>query len=231
MYKAVIFDIGQTLVEYNKPLNWSQSYRPALERASQRCGLNLSKQDYEKAVDILSFYNTRTNPREYEVTSQQIFTEIFDKLHIPNKYLNDFKADFYLYFNSDASVFKDVIPTLKMLNDNGILVATLSDVAYGMDDEFALSDISAIREYIQYPLTSNNVGYRKPSIKGLKILSEKMDIDLSQMIMVGDEEKDILCANTAGIFSVLINISNEIKNYGQNMTIHSLIELLKIFID
>ena len=231
MYKAVIFDIGQTLVEYNKPLNWSQSYRPVLQRASQKCGLNLSEQDYEKAVVILSFYNTRTNPREYEVTSQQIFTEIFDKLHIPKKYLNDFKTGFYLYFNTDTSVFKDVIPILKILNDNGILVATLSDVAYGMDDEFALSDISTIRKYIQYPLTSNYVGYRKPSIKGLQILSEKMGIDLSQMIMAGDEEKDILCANNAGVLSVLINRSNEIKNYGQNITIHSLIELSKLLTD
>lgn len=31
MFKAIVFDIGQTLVGYNKPLNWSALYRPALE--------------------------------------------------------------------------------------------------------------------------------------------------------------------------------------------------------
>ena len=32
--KAVVFDIGQTLVHYPFPLNWSALYRPAFERIS-----------------------------------------------------------------------------------------------------------------------------------------------------------------------------------------------------
>ena len=31
MIKAVVFDIGETLVRYNKQLNWSKLYRPALK--------------------------------------------------------------------------------------------------------------------------------------------------------------------------------------------------------
>ena len=34
MFKAVVFDIGQTLIEYNNPLNWSKLYRPALKEAA-----------------------------------------------------------------------------------------------------------------------------------------------------------------------------------------------------
>ena len=29
MFKAVVFDIGQTLVDYRMPMNWSSLYRPA----------------------------------------------------------------------------------------------------------------------------------------------------------------------------------------------------------
>lgn len=43
MIRAVIFDIGQTLVEYRKPLNWSRLYRPALEQAAGTCGDSLSE--------------------------------------------------------------------------------------------------------------------------------------------------------------------------------------------
>ena len=32
MFKAVIFDIGHTLVEYKNPMNWSLLYRPAFEQ-------------------------------------------------------------------------------------------------------------------------------------------------------------------------------------------------------
>lgn len=58
MIKAVVFDIGQTLIEYNKPLNWSKSYRPALERAAEACNIYLSETDFQKAVNVLSTYNT-----------------------------------------------------------------------------------------------------------------------------------------------------------------------------
>ena len=43
MFKAIVFDIGQTLVEYKKPLNWSELYRPAFERISEKCGYTFSE--------------------------------------------------------------------------------------------------------------------------------------------------------------------------------------------
>ena len=133
-----------------------------------------------------------------------------------------------LFFNNETTVFEDIIPVLKILNDNGIVLATLSDVAYGMDNEFALADINEIKDYIQYPVTSNDVGFRKPNTKGLLFLSEKMNIPLSQMVMVGDEEKDIICANNAGVYSVLINRSEEYKDFGQMKSIHTMLELPEI---
>ena len=58
-----------------------------------------------------------------------------------------------------------------------------------------------------YPLTSDDVGYRKPRPEGLKLLAQKMNIDVHEMAFVGDEEKDIVCAVNAGVYSILINRS------------------------
>lgn len=55
-----------------------------------------------------------------------------------------------------------------------------------------------------------------------------MQIDISDIIFVGDEEKDIICANDAGAYSVLINRENVEKNYGQKREIRSLTELLSL---
>ena len=209
MFKAVVFDIGQTLIEYNKPLNWSKSYRPALERAAKACNIYLSETDFQKAGNVLLTYNTRINPREDEVSSNKIFAEIFEKLTLSQSHFELFKSEFYAFFNNETTVFEDIIPVLKILNDNGIVLATLSDVAYGMDNEFALADINEIKDYIQYPVTSNDVGLR-------------------QMVMVGDEEKDIICANNAGVYSVLINRSEEYKDFGQMKSIHTMLELPEI---
>lgn len=225
MIKAVVFDIGQTLVNYSKPLNWSQLYRPAFENIAEQCGYTFSENQYQHACSILTKYNTRIHPRDYEVSSNQIFTEIVSGMGIPVEELEQVKFHFYTYFRQDASLFPEVEETLRTLSDKGILLGTLSDVAYGMDNIYALEDISSIIKYIDFPLTSNDVGYRKPCAKGLLLLAEKMKEDIA---FVGDEEKDMLCAINAGALPILINRKNDNKNYGQDLTIHSLAELLTI---
>ena len=98
-----------------------------------------------------------------------------------------------------------------------------------MDNVYALADIESVIRYIDYPFTSNDTGYRKSCTKNLEILSEKMQIKISEIVFAGDEEKDIVCAKNAGAYGVLINRDEALKNYGQAWTIHSLTELLSLF--
>jgi len=228
MFKAIVFDIGQTLVEYNKPLNWSALYRLALEHVSKECDLRLMENDYQHAISVLTKYNTRINPREIEVTSTQIFTEILNGMDVPIYDLEKIKHLFYSFFRREVSVYSEVEDTLATLKEKGILIGTLSDVAYGMDNQYVLEDIESLKQYIAYSYTSNDVGYRKPSIEGLQFLAEKMSVKISEMIFVGDEEKDMICANNAGAYSVLINRDGSQKEYGQKVEIQSLAELLGV---
>ena len=228
MYRAVIFDIGQTLVKYKTPMNWSKLYRPAFQYVADQCGYHFSEDQYLHVGSVLTKYNTRINPRVHEVSSTQIFMEILDGIGVSEKDIEQVKNHFFSYFRQDTSLYPEVEETLKELVEKGIVTGTLSDVAYGMDNEYALEDIAEIRQYIAYPFTSNDVGFRKPSTKGLEILADKMQVDISEMIFVGDEEKDVICANDAGAYSVLINRDSNEKNYGQKKEIHSLAELLSI---
>lgn len=228
MIKAVIFDIGETLVRYNKPLNWSKLYRSALEKMSNDCNLNFSENDYKNAIQILTKYNTRINPREREVSSDTIFCEMIEITNLDKSEIEEFKDSFYSFFRNDAVIFPEVEDTLKELNKKRIIVGTLTDVAYGMDNKYALEDIAPVMKYIQYPYTSNDIGYRKPNAKGLQLIANKLEVDTKKIIFVGDEMKDILCARNAGAISVLINRSNEKKNFDQDYEITSLKELLDI---
>lgn len=228
MYKGIVFDIGQTLIEYNKPLNWSDLYRSALEKISNNCGYNFKESDFQYAIEILTKYNTRINPREYEVSSTHIFKELLNGIHKPIHDLERVKRYFFSYFRRDVVEYPEVKETLMELANRGIILATLSDVAYGMDNQYVLDDIKSLRKYIKYPYTSNDVGYRKPSSEGLKILAKAMNLNLEEIIFVGDEEKDMICANNAGAYSVLINREKTYKKYGQSKEIYSLKELLDI---
>ena len=226
--KGVVFDIGQTLAYYPFPLNWSALYRPAFERIADRFDLQISEAEYEHIGATLAKYNTRINPRETEVSSDVIFREIIEGTNMPMELLDDIKNEFYLFFRRDVVLYDEVKDTLKKLKDNGVLIGTLSDVAYGMDNKYALEDISEAIDYIDFPYTSNDVGYRKPSSKGLRLLSEKMNIAVDKIAFVGDEKKDVECAKNAGAIAVLINRDNEEKYYGQDYTIRSLDELFNL---
>lgn len=228
MLKAIVFDIGQTLIEYKMPFNWSKLYRPALETIANKYGYRFTESHYQHAGSVLAKYNTRINPRDYEVSSTQIFTEILNGMNVPMEDMEQVKVCFYSYFRQGASPFPEVEQTLKLLSAKGILLGTLSDVAYGMDNVYALEDIMSLRKYIKYPFTSNDVGYRKPCVEGLKMLSDKMNIALSDIVFVGDEKKDMLCGINAGVYPVLINREGVTKNYGQAKEISSLMELLDI---
>ena len=226
--KGVVFDIGQTLAYYPVPLNWSALYRPAFESVAEKNGLSVTEAEYAHIGHVLSKYNTRINPREVEVSSDLIFTEILNGTGIPLEYLDAVKRDFYSFFRNEVRIYGDAPETLKALRSKGIAVGTLSDVPYGMDNAFALADISEVLEFIDIPFTSNDVGYRKPNRKGLEMLSEKMNVPPSEMMFVGDEKKDVECAINAGAVAVLINRGDEEKRYGQDYTIKSLKELPEI---
>ncbi len=84
-------------------------------------------------------------------------------------------------------------------------------------------------KYINFPITSNDTGYRKSSGKGLCFLSEKMGIPLEEMVFIGDEKKDMDCALNAGATAVLINRTAEPKSFGQNYEIRDLTGITELF--
>jgi hypothetical protein len=98
MIKAVSFDIGHTLVRCNNPLNWKSLYEPALMKIAESYGITLSNEEIKRAISILSFYNTRENPREIEVDSETIFNEILDAWKQPHNGLDAAKRAFSASF-------------------------------------------------------------------------------------------------------------------------------------
>ena len=224
--KAVVFDIGQTLVHYPIPLNWSALYRPAFEHIEKKLGLSLSEEAYEHIGKTLAKYNARINPREKEVSSDLIFSEILEGTGIPEELKETVKKEFYDYFRCEAHVYPEAEEALAELAGRGIITATLSDVAYGMDNQYALEDIRPLLKYIRYPYTSNDTGWRKSSSKSLLTLAEKMGVQPREIAFIGDEIKDVQCAKNAGAVSVLINRTGETKDYGQDYEIKDLREVI-----
>lgn len=227
--KAIAFDVGHTLIYYNHQLNWQTLYPMAIAQVMKSCNFSYVKEADENAQKILTKYNTRINFREYEVSSDVIFSEILNIWEIGIDKLEIAKQAFYGYFQQGAVCYDDSEYVLQSFKNRGIKIGVLTDVAYGMDNKYALVDLIAIQKYIDICLTSTDVGYRKPNKAGYLVLQKSFDVPFKQIAFVGDEEKDIIGANNTGIISILINRDNEAKNYSQNYTVNSLTELLELF--
>jgi FMN phosphatase YigB (HAD superfamily) len=87
--------------------------------------------------------------------------------------------------------------------------------------------LKPVSNYIDFALTSVEVGKRKPSTAGIEIILNKFNFTSSETILIGNEKKDIDTAIAAGIIPVLLSKDDSIKDFGQHKTISKLIDLLQ----
>jgi putative hydrolase of the HAD superfamily len=227
MIKAVAFDLGNTLTTSPFPLNWQNSYRNAIIEIMRSIGFEINDDRISKAEGILLKYNTRVNPREYEVNSDVVFSELFINWGVSDSSLMKIAKDtFAAFFLGQSELYFDSIPVLKELKKRDIKIGILTNVAYGMDKEYFTKDVTAIGEYVDVFLTSVEVGFRKPNPRGYHELASRLDVNLSNCVFIGDEEADIIGANVSGMMSVLIDRNGYNHQFGQVHTVRSLDDIL-----
>ena len=230
MIKAVIFDLGGTLIRYKDvPLSWASLYQNAIVEIAKICEKKLTIEETEKSIKILGNYNTRITPREDEVKAEIIFSEILSEWNIDiEKYLEDAIDRFFTYFQRKSEVFEDTIEILNYLKKEEILIGILTDVPYGMSRKYVKIDIYNFEDSIDYLRTSVEVGMRKPNGKGYTEITRYFNIDSTEIIFVGDEEKDIIGAKSVGMMAVYIDRSIGLKSFGEDLKINQLDELIEV---
>ncbi len=228
--KVVVFDIGGTLMEYrDMPNSWVDFYPKAFDHVNEKLALGLTEDELEKSREILLTYNPRLHYRERDFSPEHIFKDVtadwkgeFNINDVINAFFESMKLVPYL--------FPESIAVLEKLHEQGIKTAALTDVACGMPDEMQIGYFSDVMPYFDEYVSSVNCGYRKPSSVGLERIAARFGADKSEMIFVGDEEKDIKTADRFGCISVLIDRKHSEKNFGQAHTITKLTELFSILI-
>jgi putative hydrolase of the HAD superfamily len=229
MIKAVGFDYGNTLTWSGMPLNWKDFYREALTAALAAADSGITPDKLAAGEKILFKYNTRVNARDWEVTSDTVFTELFAAWGIAARSaLKPAKDAFYSFFFTKTGVYPETESVLKELKKKNIKIGVLSNTAYGADKEYLVGSTPQINRYFDCCLASTEVGFRKPHTKGFLQLIQALQVPAGDCLFVGDEPVDVIGANKTGMISVLINRSGEKLDYGQKYTVNSLTEILKL---
>ena len=226
--KAIIFDVGRTLMEYkNMPNVWTEFYQSSFEYVRSELALNISDADIERSIDILRSYNPKINYREIDYSPEMIFGKATEHWNADFP-LDDVIDSFYSSLNLTSYIYEETIPVLKKLKLEGYIIAVLTDVATGMPDELHKSYFEELLPYFDMYVSSISCGYRKPNPKGLNDIAEHFGISPDEMIYIGDEEKDIHAAKRFGCKSVLIDRSKTGMYFGQDFTVSNLNELFDV---
>lgn len=177
MSKAIVFDLGGTLMEYaGMPLNWSDYYICGFEKVNEILRLNLSESELQESANKLKSYNPRISKREYEIKPEIIFNDIisnWEKRPDTNKVIEIFFKGLSL----KADIYEYSIGLLEKCRNLGFKTACLTDLPNGMPQI---------------------CGMRKPNKGGICYIADAFEIQEAEILFVGDEEKDFLTALNAG---------------------------------
>lgn len=198
MVKAVVFDLGGTLMEYKgMQLNWEEYYYRGIQNVDRSNELNLSEEEILEAVRVLKAYNPRNSGRQEEIAPEVIFKDATAGWKTRTE-IGKIIEDFFSGMSLEAMVFDYSEMILRKCKEDGLFVACLTDLPNGMPDALFRKTITTIEPLLDLYVSSQNCGVRKPNKKGLEYIAYEFGIDVSEILFVGDEKKDEETAKNAG---------------------------------
>lgn len=202
MKKAVLFDLDNTLYEYEP------AHKKALAKVYQILGkeIKISEDRFDKLFNL-----SRTEiQRELSGTASShnrclYFQRLIEKTHntVEPKIILKLYNEYWNIFLKNMKLKRGVLETLKKLKSGGIKIALISDLTTNIQ----LRKIERLKiiPYVDVLVTSEEAGSEKPHPTMFLSTLNKLNILPQEAIMVGDnKEKDIAGANAVGIESVLI---------------------------
>lgn len=198
MKKVVVFDLGGTLMEFKgMPPVWTNYYKIGFDNINKKYNLNLSNSIIDKSVEIMKSFNPRVNYREREIPSQEIFKNATDFWNTDLN-INDIIDCFFDGINLNTVIYDYAFNIIEQYRYDGYYIACLTDLPSGMPDYIFKKPLAELIEKLDLYVSSQSCGYRKPNKYGLNYISDYFNVDISEILFIGDEEKDRQASINAG---------------------------------
>ena len=220
MIKSIIFDLDNTLLDFMKMKSVSIN---AAVKAMIDVGMDIDKD--EAVNEIFTIYDSKG----YE--HQEVFNEFIIKKigNINYKYLAAAIVEYKKAKEISLNLYPDVIPTLNKLLSMNLNLGIVSD-APSREAWMRLYTLD-LHNFFDDVVTFNDTGVYKPAKEPFIKISEKLNANLEECMMVGDwPERDIKGAGQLGMKTAFAKYGSteNIIDSGADYDLDSLSEIIYI---
>jgi len=231
MKKAVLFDLDDTLYEYE----------PANQKGLREAYSILKKEikiSFDKFIKLYKLSRAEVH-RELAGTASShsrviYFQRLVEKTHktVESDVILKLHKAYWAAFMGNMKLRKGVLQTLKQLKKEGLKIAIISDLTTSIQLR-KMSELK-ITPYVDVLVTSEEAGSEKPTPIMFLLTLNKLNLLPQDVIMVGDDPtSDIEGANSVGIDTVLLKTREEIIKFNEDYKkpdyiIKEISEVLKI---
>lgn len=228
MIKAVFFDFYDTVVTTDPPREKLQI------KVCQEVGVEIDAlaipRGYWYADDFLSRENARLSFQKRSPEEMQEFWADYEAILLKEAGI-EVSKDVVLeilirlrQLERRLVLFDDVLPTLDMLKERGIVLGLVSNLNYSLN---GYCDELGLTPYLDLALTSSEVGAEKPQPPIFLAALERAGASASEAIHVGDQyQSDVLGAINVGIKPLLLDRLGFWENINDCPRIRSLEEVV-----
>ena len=227
--EAVLFDLGNTLVNYYK----SEEFEPILSDCVNEVCKYLDDEGLEHDKSGV-FGRAKTFNREREDLSIYPLSERLVKIFSldekeTSQFMNDLQTRFLSPIFQIAKPNKEAIEILKELKNRQYATALVSNTPWGSPSILWWTEIErhGLTRYLDDVVFCVDVGKRKPHPAIFNYALKRLNKKASKSIFVGDDPKcDVYGSKKVGMKPILLNPESDIER-SDCIVINSLKELLK----
>jgi HAD superfamily hydrolase (TIGR01509 family) len=210
MLKAILFDLGNTLFDFN-----AIDTRTLFEQAAHRAYAHLTARGHT-LLPFRKFFSLQytavrwayiwSRIRGREFNSLHLMRKVCDRMHLnlDDEALRELAWAWYSPLPDYTTVSPDVVPTLNKFRDRGLKMAIVSNtfISGGILDRHM--DMHGLLEFFPVRIYSSETTYPKPNPRIFRMALDAVGVDARHAIFVGDTVRtDIVGARRVGMTTVL----------------------------
>ena len=202
MKDVVLFDLGNTLVEYYQMPDFPAILRQAMGEVEEVVG---AKADWERVkVEDFEAADSCVRPLEQRLRNIFVVSEADWSEALALKMCRAFLTPIFTL----ARLYDDVPPTLKRLHAGGYRTAIVSNTPWGSPSPLWQEELRrlGLTDAVDLTVFCRDCGWRKPARQVFDYTLEKLGATPGQCVFVGDDPSgDIAGSNAVGMDAVLID--------------------------